>query len=66
MTEQLPEDLQSIVRAQYCPRPPAMLESWDAHGLTQLAVVVEALHHGRATLDQNRRKERHHVAELSA
>ena len=65
-TEQLPEELESVVRAHYYPRPPAVLDSWDAHGLTQLVVVVEALHLFRAKRSLNRKKETHHVAELSA
>jgi len=48
-TGSLPQALESIVRSEYCPQPPPMLDLWDAHRLTQLTVVTESLHLRRAT-----------------
>ncbi len=53
-TEPLDELLEPIVRDDWCPRPPATLELWDTHGLTQLTVFAESLRRRRIARTMNR------------
>ncbi|MGH7567651.1 MAG: asparagine synthase-related protein [Gemmatimonadales bacterium] len=44
----LPEAVGAVVRADWLPRPPAVLDLWDACGLAQLGLFVESVAQWRA------------------